>query len=123
MEFEAGEFGMVLENLPEDKHNYHGNSYVGACVCESKFMAAEFLKRLSKTHPGRQAQHLQKAADYCEKSLELMKEFTEIFPFKHHGEMPPEARKKGAEILRRAKPIEEETIKHMRKALKHWETP
>jgi DNA-binding HxlR family transcriptional regulator len=117
------EWANVLENLPEDKHNYHGNSYVGACVCESKFMIAEFLKRLSKTHPGRQAQHLQEAADYCEKSLELMKEFTEIFPFKHHGEMPPEARKKGAEILRRVKPIEEDTIKHMKKALKHWETP
>ena len=47
------EWANVLENLPEEKQNYMGNNYVGACVCEGRFMCAEFLKRLSKKHLGK----------------------------------------------------------------------
>ena len=45
-----------------------------------------------------------------------------IFPFKFKGEMKLEDRKKGAEILRKVRPFEEEAIKHMKIALDEWET-
>lgn len=117
------EWAKVLEDLPEEKQNYHGNSYVGACVCEGRSMSAEFLRRLPKKYLGKQSKHLLKAAECYEKGAELMKEFTGIFPFKHDGEMKLEDRKKAAEILRKARPLEEEAIKHMRKALDEWKTP
>ncbi len=116
------EWASVLESLPEEKQNYMGNSYVGACVCEGRSMSAEFLRRLSKKYHGKQSKHLQEAAECYEKGAELMKKFTRIFPFKHQGEMKLEDRKKGAEILRKAKPFEEEAIKHMKKALAELET-
>jgi len=83
-------------------------------------MAAEFLRRLSKKHSGKQSKHLQEAAECYEKGAELMKEFARIFPFKHQGEMKLEDRKKGAEILRKVKPFEEEAVEHMNKALDEW---
>jgi DNA-binding HxlR family transcriptional regulator len=111
------EWANVLENLPKEKQNYMGNSYVGACVCEGRSMCAEFLKRLSKKYAGKQSKHLQEAAECYEKAGKLMEEFMRIFPFKFQGEMKLEDRKKGAEILRKVKLFEEEDIKHMKKAL------
>jgi len=116
------EWANVLENLPGEKQNYHGNSYVGACVCEGRFMSAEFLRRLSQKYRGKQSKHLQEAVKCYEKGGELMKEFTRIFPFKFQGEMKLGDRKRAAEILRRVKPFEEEAVKHMKKALEEWET-
>jgi len=116
------EWANVLENLPEEKQNYMGNSYVGACVCEGQLMCAEFLKRLSKKHLGKQSKHLHKAAESYKKGWEFMKEFTRTFPFKFEGEMKLEDRKEGAEILRTVKPFVEQAIKHMKKALEAWET-
>ena len=86
-------------------------------------MAEEFLKRLSKKYRGKQSKHLLEAAQCYGRSVELMKEFIRIFPFKLQGEMKLEDRKKGAEILRKVRPLEEEAIRHMKKALKEWETP
>jgi len=117
------EWANILQNLPEEKQNYMGNSYVSACVCEGRFICAEFLKRLSKKHPKKQLEHLKKAAKCYEEGWQLMKDFTKIFPFKFKGKMDLEDRKKGAEILRRVKPFEEEAIKHMTKALENWKTP
>jgi len=111
------EWANVLENLPEEKQNYMGNSYVGACVCEGRFMCAKFLNRLSKKYPRKQLKHLQEASECYEKGWKLMEEFMRIFPFKFQGEMKLKDRKKGAEILRKVKPFEEEAIKHMKKAL------
>ncbi len=114
------EWANVLENLLEEKQNYHGNSYVGACVAEGRWVSKEFLNRLAKKYSGNQSKHLKKAAECYEKSLGLMKEFTRIFPFKFQGEMKLENRKKGAELLRKVRPFEEEAIKHMKKALEEW---
>ncbi len=110
------EWANVLEQLPEEKQIYHGNSYVGACVREGRYMCAEFLKRLSGKYPGNPSKHVLKAAECYEKGWELMKKFTGTFPFKFKGEMGLEARKKGAQILRKVKPHEEEAIKHMKEA-------
>jgi hypothetical protein len=114
------EWANVLKTIPEQKQNYMGNSYVGACVYESRNMCAQFLRRLAHKHPGEVSKYLQKAAECFEKELELMKEFTVLFPFKHQGEMKAENRKKGADILRRVKPLEELAVKHMRNAFKEW---
>jgi DNA-binding HxlR family transcriptional regulator len=113
------EWANVLENVPEEKQNYHGNSYVGACVCEGRAISAEFLKRLAKKYGGKKSKHLLKAAEAYEKGARLMEEFTRIFPFKFQGEMSLENRKKGAEILRKVKPFEETAIDYMKKALKN----
>ena len=109
------EWANVLGNLPKEKQNYMGNSYVGACVCEGRLMCAEFLTRLSKKYAGKQSKHLREAAECYQKGGKLMEEFTRIFPFKFQGEMKLEDRKKGAEILREVRPFEEEAIKHMKK--------
>jgi hypothetical protein len=114
------EWARVLETLPENKQNYHGNSYVGACYCESRGMCAEFLKRLSKKYPGKQFGHLLRAAECYENGLKLMREFTQVFPFRLQGDMKLADRKKGAELLRRVKPFEEEATKHMTDALVEW---
>jgi DNA-binding HxlR family transcriptional regulator len=110
------EWANVLENLPAEKQNYMGNSYVGACVCEGRAMCAEFLNRLSKKYAGKQSKHLHEAAECYKKGCKLMEEFTQIFPFKFRGEMKLEDRKKGAQILRKVRPFEEEAIRHMKKA-------
>ncbi len=52
-----------------------------------------------------------------------MKEFTRIFPFKHEGEMKLEHRKKAAETLRKVKPLEQEAIQHMKRAVEEWNMP
>jgi DNA-binding transcriptional ArsR family regulator len=114
------EWANILENLPEEKQNYMGNSYVGACVCEGRSMCAEFLNRLSKKYAGKQSKHLHEAAMCYKKGGRLIEEFTQIFPFKFRGEMKLEDRKKGAQILRKVRPFEKEPIKYMKKALEEW---
>ena len=114
------EWADVLENLPEEEQNYHGNSYVGACICEGRSMCVEFLERLSKKYLGEVSKHLQEAVKCYEKGAELMKEFTQIFPFKFQGGMKLKDRRKAAEILRKVRPFEEEAIKHMKKARVKW---
>jgi DNA-binding HxlR family transcriptional regulator len=111
------EWANVLENLPKEKQNYMGNSYVGACVAEGRWMSREFLNRLAKKYHGEQLKHLQEASECYEKGWKLMEQFMQIFPFKFQGEMKLEDRKKGAEILRKVRPFEEQAIKHMKKAL------
>jgi DNA-binding HxlR family transcriptional regulator len=113
------EWANVLENVPEEKQNYHGNSYVGACVCEGRAMSAEFLKRLAKKYSSKHSKHLLKAAVSYEKGAKLMEEFTRVFPFKFQGEMKLENRKKGAEILIKVKLFEKAAIEYMKKALKN----
>ena len=107
----------VLENLPEEKQNYHGNSYVAACVQEGREMSGEFLKRLATKHPGKHSEHLLAAAECYAKGAKFMGEFTRIFPFKFQGEMKSKDRKEAAELLRKVRPLEEEAIGHMKKAL------
>jgi hypothetical protein len=116
------EWANVLEKLSDEKQNYMGNSYVAACTWESRCMNTEFLKRLSNKHKGKQTKHLLNAADCYQKSAALMKEFTTIFPFRPQGQMKLEDRKNAANILRKIKPLEEQAIQHMRKALENWET-
>jgi DNA-binding transcriptional ArsR family regulator len=114
------EWANVLETLPGEKQNYHGNSYVGACYCESREICAQFLRRLAQKYPGKQSKHLLKAAECYEKSWKLMKELTQLFPFKFQGDMSLALRKRGAELLRKVKPNEEEAIQHMKNALEEW---
>lgn len=114
------EWADVLENLPEDEQMYHGNSYVAACVCEGRAIAAEFLTRLATKHPGKHAEHLRAAAASYEESRRLMEEFTRIFPFKFQGNMKTKDRIAAATLLRRVKPLEETAIEHMHRALEMW---
>ena len=116
------EWATVLESLPEEKQNYHGNSYVAACIREGRAISSEFLKRLAKKHSGKHAEHLLAAAECYLRSAKLMEEFTRIFPFKFQGEMKIQERKKAAELLRKVKPLEEEAVGHMKKALETWKT-
>jgi len=83
-------------------------------------MSAAFLKRLAKRLKGKQSKHLLDAAKSYEQGAELMEQFNKVFPFKQQGEMTLEDRKKGAEILRKVKPLEEKAIENMKKALKEW---
>jgi hypothetical protein len=116
------EWATVLVDLPEEKQNYHGNSYVAACVCEGRAIAREFLKRLSGKHPGNHSKHLLAAAECYAEGARLMETLTRIFPFKFQGDMKTEDREKAAELLRKVKPLEEEAIGHMERALEAWES-
>jgi len=108
---------------------YGGNSYVGECVRESRYMAREFLKRLAARYHGSQSKRLQEASRHYGEELKLMEEYTRIFP--HEWPIPNDWQKrmkaeslgKGAEILRKLRPLEEEAIRHMREALSEWESP
>ena len=115
------EWADVLEHAPQDRQNYHGNSYVGACVWEGRAICAEFLKKLAERNVGEQAKYLLEASRWYERGAALMKEFTKVFPFKFEGEMKPEDRRRAAETLRKVKPCEEEAVKHMKKALEEWQ--
>ena len=107
---------------------YGGNSYVGECVRESRYMAGEFLKRLAGRYHGPQSKRLQQASRHYVEELTLMEEYTRIFP--HEWPIPNDWQKmmktetlgKGAEILRKLKPLEEEAIRQMREALSEWES-
>jgi len=114
------EWANALETLPENKQNYHGNSYVGACYCEGREICADYLKRLAKKHSGKQSKDLLKAAEAYQKGAKLLKEFIQLFPFSFQGDMKLEKRKKGATLLRAVKPCEEEAIRHMKAALEEW---
>jgi hypothetical protein len=115
------EWANVLLSDQEEKQIYHGNSYVGACVAEGRAISAAFLKRLAGKYDGAQTSHLLDASDYYEKGTKLMEEFTSAFPFKFQSEMKLRDRRKGAELLRKVKPLEKTAVQHMRKALEKWE--
>ena len=121
----------ALQNLPgiEDYWSgYGGNCYVAQCVRESRYMATEFLKRLSRKYPGARSRHLQEGAKQYEKELKMMEEFTRIFPYKWpipedwRREVQQHRIEKGAEILRKMRPLEEAAIKEMKKALEEWKS-
>jgi hypothetical protein len=116
------EWANILESRPEEEQNYHGNSYVAACVWESHAISGEFLKRLANRHPQKPSEQLLAAADRYEQATKLMREVTQIFPFKFQGEMKLNDRTKAATLLRKVKPLEEDAIGRMKNALKLWET-
>lgn len=112
------EWANVLENLPEKEQNYMGNSYVGACVAEGRWIASKFLKRIANKFAGEQMKDLEKAAKAYEEGAQLMERFTKIFPFKFHGEMKLDDRVEGAKVLREVRSLEEKAIGRMKKAVK-----
>ncbi|MFW9833593.1 MAG: hypothetical protein ACFFEK_06335 [Candidatus Thorarchaeota archaeon] len=106
--------------------SYHGNSYVAQCTQEGLDLAAEFLKRVADRH---QKQPFQKAlimaSEEYRKAAEVMKEFTEIFPFSIEKEGIPsefsdKKRVNGAEFLRKVRPHVETGVKQMKIALEKW---
>jgi len=124
-----GTWADALRKLPETQDywsGYGGNSYVAQCVREGRSLAAEFLNRLSAKHRGRQAKHLKEASKSYEEERKLMEGFTQIFPYTEAAspqpELKPEHLKKGAEILRKVKLLEEKAARDMRKALEEWES-
>lgn len=107
----------ALETVPLNQHSYHGNSYVAACLWESREMATEFLSRLVKKCSGQLSEHLMEASKGYAEAARQLKQFTEIFPFSMEGDMSLEKRRKGAEILKKVKFIEGEAIEYLRNAL------
>jgi hypothetical protein len=116
------EWANVLENLPEKEQNYHGNSYVAACVWEGRAIAAEFLKKIAEKHSNGYSKHLLAAAECYTKGMKLMGEFMKIFPFKFQGEMKLDDRRKAAKLLRKVRPLEKEAIQHLKRTLKTQES-
>ena len=115
------EWAGVLEDSP-DKVNYHGNSYVGACTCEGKAFATEFLRRMAGRHKGKpQGEPLEMAVKEYERAQQLMEEFVAMFPFAMEGELPGEKLAEGAAILRKVRPHEAEALGSLRKAVEVWE--
>ena len=117
------EWATVLERASGEKQNYHGNSYVGACVAEGRALSAEFLRRLASRHKGEEfSRHLLNASQSYREATRLMEGFTKTFPFKFEGDMTLKDRKLGAAMLRKTKAFEEEAAGHMKKAVGSWES-
>lgn len=119
----------ALRNLPDIKDywgGYGGNSYVAQCVRESRSICADFLLRLYKKYRGRQHKCLVKAAKCYEDELKLIEKFTQVFPYSWPPPTQIEVRaediKKGTEILNKMKPLEEEAVNCMKRAVEDWET-
>jgi DNA-binding transcriptional ArsR family regulator len=110
------EWARVLEEVPEERQNYMGNSYMAGCVGNGRQMSSTYLSRLSKKFPEKGASHLREASAAYAKGAKLMEEFSSIFPFAFQGQMTKSDRKRGAEILRRIKPLEKQAIDLMKKS-------
>jgi len=116
----------ALQNLPgiaDYWSGYGGNGYVAQCIRESRHIAAEFLKRLPAAT---RMKNLRTAAKCYEKELALMDSYTRIFPYK--WPIPDNWRtantrddlKKGEEILRGIRPLEEEALISLKRAIEEW---
>jgi hypothetical protein len=127
------EMGIVPDSEEESKEltettqlNYHGNSYVAACMQEGLDLAAAFLEKLAERHKGQSfAKKLTQASENYKQAAAFMKEYTELFPFSleknwNPDEFPDGKRYQGARFLRKAKPHVESAIKQMEDALKKW---
>jgi hypothetical protein len=125
--------GIVPDSEGESKElgdatqlNYHGNSYVAACMQEGLNLATGFLERLASRHQTQSfAKKLTQASENYKQAASLMKEYTELFPFSldknwNPEEFPDEKRYRGAKFLRKAKPHVESAIKQIEDALKKW---
>ncbi len=111
------EWANILENAPADKSFYHGNSYVGECTLEAKVIACEFLKRLTENYPvGESANSLLAASREFGNVFELLKSFTQLFPFAFQGEVATEKRSEGASLIRRCIPYEKRALMFMKSA-------
>lgn len=111
------EWATVLEELPEKRQNYMGNSYVGACVQEGRALSATFLKGAAKKMPASSGKHLSGAASAYSKGARVMSDFVKIFPFGFKGRLPAGKRSEGAVLLRRVISHEERAIQKLKQAL------
>lgn len=109
------EWARVLEEIPQEAQNYMGNSYVGACVQEGRYISSEFLKGLSKKVPVGQSRHLRKASVRYSNGAHALAGFTKLFPFRFEGKMPAAKRRRGAAMLREAMSHEEKAIQYLRR--------
>jgi hypothetical protein len=105
---------------------YHGNSYTALCNQENLALAAEFLNRMAKKYKGKPFHDdLMTASGEYGKASDMMKKFTELFPFSLEKDYVPsefgeEKRNKGATLLRDAKLHVEAGIRSLEQALKKW---
>ena len=127
------EAGIVPESEKESAElkghtqlQYHGNSYVAVCTQEGLNLASDFLSRLAKRYERESfSKSLAKASEEYSKAANVMKEYTELFPFSLEknwdpNEFPDAKRYKGAKALRKAKTHVMSAIKQMENALKKW---
>ncbi len=109
------EWARVLES--GEGREYFGNSYVGACVAESREMCTEFMSRMSRKFEGERSRDLSEASKHYARGAKLMGQFTKLFPFAFEGEMKQADCKKGAEILRNVRRAEEKAIECIERAI------
>jgi hypothetical protein len=105
---------------------YNGNSYTAACNQENLALAAEFLNRMAKKYKGTSNyDDLNTSSREYGKASELMKEYTELFPFSGEKDYVPsefseEKRARGISLLREAKPHVETAIQSLKSSLRNW---
>ncbi|MBI5001176.1 MAG: winged helix-turn-helix transcriptional regulator [Euryarchaeota archaeon] len=117
------EWARVLDSgeVKEGALTYLGHTYLIECYTEGRAMAASFLERLARKHAARpQGKHLAEAAKEYGKAAEEMARLQKLFPFAFEGAFPEDKRRKGAALLRAARPHEEAGIGSMKKALAAW---
>ncbi len=114
----------VLETEKKEKIDLYSNSILGQYYFDSKYVASEYLERLSRKFKDKsQAIPLKKASDnYRNAKIELEK-FTLLFPYfeLEKNILSKENRKKGADIIREVKKYENMAIENLEEVYENWE--
>lgn len=108
-------YDVFIKNLTEEKfddNSYHGTAYTLACLMESKWAIAEYLKQVdSVVEPD-----LSKVYSKYNSLYLVLKECSEVFPM-GPGKMGPEKCNKVAELLKDAKKKEVGALEGLKNAL------
>lgn len=120
------EFADILLNfdtsIPDIATGFHGRYYQDA-----KAVATEYLERLARKYASLpQGEPLLMASKQYREIKNIFEEFMVLFPYfdiksnKSKKSMTEENRKKGADLLMKAKDYEESGIKYLERAAKQW---
>lgn len=114
----------VLELEKKEKIDLYSNSILGQYYFDSKYVASEYLERLSRKYINKpQAEPLKKASeDYRNAKIQL-EQFTILFPYfeLEKNILSKENRKKGVNIIREVKKYETMAIDNLEIAYEKWE--
>jgi len=114
----------VLESEKKEKIDLYSNSILGQYYFDSKYVASEYLERLTRKYNNKpQAEPLKKASENYRNAKMQLEQFTLLFPYfeLEKNILSKENRIKGAKIITEVKKYEHLAIDNLEKAYEKWE--
>jgi len=111
------EFADILASGSKQALDYMGVSYPVQCFAESRWMCVRFTQSLAKESKGRRREELEEASRGYAKEAKLGQDLAALFPFGLEGELSAESCRRGTALLRDARLVEEENVKHLKASL------